>query len=158
VGPQRIRDVEEDIRSLTLGTSLENSPIAPFSFFTGEGLEDLKARIARMLHETALSKPDGYFRLPVDRAFSLAGHGLIVTGKAKSRVVHVGNGVRCLKGDAIFRVRSIQVHNEAVEFATWGQRVALNFSGGEGAAIERGHVICHENIPRPTDRFDAFLE
>jgi selenocysteine-specific elongation factor len=158
VGVQRIRDVEEDIRTLTLGTSLENSPIAPFSFVTGEGLEDLKARMARILRETAQSKPAGYFRLPVDRAFSLAGHGLIVTGTAQSGEVHVGDRVRALPGDEVFRVRSIQVHNEAVESATWGQRVALNLSGGEGAAIERGHVICHERITRTTDRFDAFLE
>jgi selenocysteine-specific elongation factor len=100
----------------------------------------------------------GYFRLPVDRVFALQGHGLIVTGTALRGEVHVGDRVRSLPGDEIFRVRSIQVHDQPVETGLWGQRVALNLTGAESASLARGHVICHESITRISDRFDAFLE
>ena len=61
-------------------------------------------------------------------------------------------------GGRAFRIRSLQVHGRSVEAAGWGQRVALNLSGPERASIERGHVICHENLTLTSDRFDAFLE
>ena len=154
----RIQEVEEEIEILTLGTALEKSPTTPFSFITGQGLEELRAQIAQTLQRAEKPQPKGYFRLPVDRAFALHGHGLIVTGTALSGDVRVGDHVRCLPGEQLFRVRSLQVHNQSVETAMWGQRIALNLSGQERPSIERGHVICHESLTLTSDRFDAFLE
>jgi selenocysteine-specific elongation factor len=158
VAPSRIRDVEEEIGILTFGTVLENSPMVPFSAVTGEGLDKVREEIIRHLHEVGRAAPKGYFRLPVDRAFILQGHGVVVTGTAQSGEVKAGDHVRALPGNQTFRVRSIQVHNRAVESAGWGQRVALNLAGLEKAAVERGHVICHEKLTLTTDRFDARLE
>ena len=154
----RVRDVEEEIAILISGTSLEGSPVVPFSFVTGQGLSQLRTQIALALQNGNKVPSRGYFRLPVDRVFVLQGHGLIVTGTALSGEIKVADRVRSLPGNQLFRVRSLQVHNEPVEVATWGQRVALNLSGQEKAAIERGHVICDEKITMPSDRFDAFLE
>lgn len=158
VPPSRVADVEEEIRILTLGTSLENSPIIPFSAVTGQGLEELRAEIFRILRSCEKPVPNGYFRLPVDRAFVLQGHGLVVTGTALSGEVRTGERVRVLPGGDIFRVRSLEVHNQAVDRAGWGQRVALNLVGQERAEIKRGDVICNEKITFTTGRFDAFLE
>jgi len=154
----RIREVEEEIQILTSGTSLEKSPIIPFSFVTGRGLDKIRTQIAQVLQSGEKRSSRGYFRLPVDRVFVLQGHGLIVTGTALSGEVRIGDRVRCLPGDQLFRVRSLQVHNRPVETATWGQRIALNLSGQDRPSIERGHVICHEKITLTSDRFDAFLE
>jgi selenocysteine-specific elongation factor len=96
--------------------------------------------------------------LPVDRAFVLQGHGVVVTGTALSGEIKVGEQVRCLPGDHLFRVRSLQVHGQTVERAGWGQRVAMNLTGPERASIERGQVICHEKLSLTSQRFDAFLE
>jgi selenocysteine-specific elongation factor len=96
--------------------------------------------------------------LPVDRAFVLQGHGVVVTGTALSGEVSTGEQVRCLPGDNLFRVRSLQVHGQSVEKAGWGQRVAMNLTGPERASIERGQVICHEKLALTSDRFDAYLE
>jgi selenocysteine-specific elongation factor len=158
VPPTRIAEVEEEIKILTLGTLLENAPILAVSTVTGQGLAELKAEIAQILRTWDKPVPNGYFRLPVDRAFVLQGHGVVVTGTALSGEIHTGDRVRCLPGDQLFRVRSLQVHGRAVEKAGWGQRVALNLTGSDRAAIERGHVICHEKITRTSDRFDTFLE
>lgn len=154
----RIREVEEEIQILALGTSLENAPIVPFSFVTGQGLDRLRAEIFETLRRYEKPQSRGYFRLPVDRVFVLQGHGLIVTGTALSGAVSVGEHVRCLPGQQLFRVRSLQVHSQAVDIATGGQRVALNLSAPQKPPVERGHVICHEKLTLTSDRFDAFLE
>ncbi|HWH77551.1 MAG TPA: selenocysteine-specific translation elongation factor [Candidatus Binatus sp.] len=158
VSPARIADVEEEIDILTLGTILENSPKIAVSSVTGQGLEELKHLISQTLKSATQAAPNGYFRLPVDRAFVLQGHGVVVTGTALSGEIKVGEQVRCLPGDSLFRVRSLQVHGQSVERAGWGQRVAMNLTGPERAAIERGQVICHEKLSMTSERFDAFLE
>ena len=83
---------------------------------------------------------------------------VVVTGTGLSGAIKVGEQVRCLPGDHIFRVRSLQVHGQPVEDAGWGQRVALNLTGPDTAEVARGHVICHEKISMISNRFDAYLE
>ncbi|HEX6769341.1 MAG TPA: selenocysteine-specific translation elongation factor [Candidatus Binatia bacterium] len=158
LAPARIADVEEEIDILTLGTSLENSPKIAVSSVTGQGLSELKQLIVTTLKSANQTAPSGYFRLPVDRAFVLQGHGVVVTGTSLSGEIKVGEQVRCLPGDNLFRVRSLQVHGQSVERAVWGQRVAMNLTGPERASIERGQVICHDKLALTSDRFDAFLE
>ena len=158
VPESRIADVEEEIDIITLGTTLENSPKLAVSSVTGQGLEELKQLISRTLKSATHTAPSGYFRLPVDRAFVLQGHGVVVTGTALSGEIKAGEQVRCLPGDNLFRVRSLQVHGQSVERAGWGQRVAMNLTGPERASIERGQVICHDKLSLTSQRFDAFLE
>src|SRR6266403_3396963 len=158
VSAERIQEVEEEIKILTLDTVLEEAPVIAVSSVTGKGLQELKDVISRTLKSADKPVPSGYFRLPVDRAFVLQGHGVVVTGTALSGEIKVGEQARCLPGDYLFRVRSLQVHGKSVETAGWGQRVAINLTGPERASIERGQVICHEKLSLTSDRFDAFLE
>jgi len=154
----RVREVQEEIRVLTKGTALGHSPVLPFSFVTGEGLPELRDSIIQRLRTYQRRRSNGYFRLPVDRAFSLQGHGLVVTGTAVSGETRVGDRVRSLPRGGVFRVRSIQIHDEQVAVATACQRVALNLSGPERHTIERGDVIGHDNLTRTSVRFDAYVE
>jgi selenocysteine-specific elongation factor len=158
VSQARIAEVDEEIQILTLGTLLENSPVIAVSSATGQGLAELKHLISQSVKSLEKAAPNGYFRLPVDRAFVLQGHGVVVTGTARSGDIRTGERVRCLPGDQIFRVRSLQVHGQPVEVAGWGQRVALNLTGPDTAEVARGHVICHEKISLTSNRFDAYLE
>ena len=154
----RIRDVEEEIKILTLGTPLEDAPIVAVSTITGAGIPELQALISQTLKNATKVAPAGYFRLPVDRVFVLQGHGVVVTGTALGGTVRAGEHVRCLPGDQMFRVRSLQVHGQSVESAGWGQRVAMNLTGVDRAAITRGDVICAEKLTLTSKRFDAHLE
>jgi selenocysteine-specific elongation factor len=154
----RISDVTEQIRALIAHTSLDGSPVVRFSAITGEGLGDLRQSIADRLLQSTKPQPSGYFRLPVDRAFVVAGHGLIVTGTAVSGETACGDTVRCLPSNSLFRVRSIEVHGQSVQTASWGQRIALNLTGSSRAPIARGAVVCHEKISLVSDRFDAHVE
>jgi selenocysteine-specific elongation factor len=150
--------VREEVEHLIAGTTLEYSPIVPCSTVTGDGLDALRDTMAQIVGQWEKPQPSGYFRLPVDRVFVLHGHGLVVTGTASSGEISVGDRVRSLPGGQMFRVRSLQVHNEQREHATWGQRVALNLSGHERESMTRGDVICHENLTLTSTRFDATLE
>src|SRR5262245_65156044 len=94
VPPARIADVQEEIDILTLGTTLENPPKIAVSSVTGQGLEELKQLIAKTLKSATNAAPNGYFRLPVDRAFVLQGHGVVVTGTALSDAIKAREGGR----------------------------------------------------------------
>ena len=158
VEPARLAEVQEEIEILTLDTTLEGAPIIPVSSVTGLGLERLRQEIAAQLQSYERPPLPGYFRLPVDRAFVMKGHGVVVTGTAIAGTINEGDGVRVLPGGEETRVRSLQVHAQAVPMAKWGQRVALNLAGLEKSAIARGHMICHPKITLTTQRFDAFVE
>ena len=154
----RMQAVDDEIRELTADTSLEGAPILPFSFITGEGLQALQAQIAAALRDGSRPAAEGDFRLPVDRAFASQGHGLVVTGTATSGEVRPGDAVRRVPGGESLRVRSVEVHNEPVDVATWGQRIALNLTGQTRTPIVRGDVICHEAVALACVRFDARIE
>jgi selenocysteine-specific elongation factor len=158
VDTARLRAVEEEIAILLAGTTLEGSPSVPVSSTTGAGLEALRQVIEAKLAGYQRVAPRGYFRLPVDRAFIMHGHGTVVTGTAIAGLVHPGDAVRVLPGGKEARVRTVQVHGHEVAEATSGQRVALNLAGVERAAVQRGHVICDPRLDRVTDRFDAWVE
>jgi selenocysteine-specific elongation factor len=154
----RLLDVEEEIRILASGSAFEHAAIVHCSSLTGQGLDDLRRAISRLLHGETPRRAAAYFRLPIDRVFTLQGHGLVVTGTALDGEVRVGDRVRCLPGDHAFRVRSLQVHNEAVERAEAGQRIALNLAGADAPSITRGYVVCGEGLTSTTERFDAWID
>ncbi|MEW6301410.1 MAG: selenocysteine-specific translation elongation factor, partial [Thermodesulfobacteriota bacterium] len=158
VDPARLAEVQEEIEILTLDTTLEGAPIIPVSSVTGLGLEQLRREIATQLLAYERPSLPGYFRLPVDRAFVMRGHGVVVTGTAIAGTVAEGETVRVLPGGEETRVRSLQVHGQSVPLAKWGQRVAMNLAGLEKSDIARGHVVCHPKITLTTQRFDAFVE
>ena len=158
VSEARVREVEEEIEILTFETALEGSPVVHFSAVSGQGLEEVRGGIHGLLERIDRPAPSGFFRLPVDRVFVLQGHGVIVTGTALAGEVRTGDHVHAVPGGQKFRVRSIQVHGHSVEAAGWGQRVALNLTGQERGALERGHMVCHEELTLASTRFDAHLE
>lgn len=158
VDPARRRDVREEIEILLAGTGLERAPVVEVSTVTGEGLDGLRATLRAALRGATRPPPEGCFRLPVDRAFVLRGHGVVVTGTATAGTVRTGASLRLLPGGAEVRVRGIQVHGAAVAEAAYGQRVALNLGGVEHGGVGRGQVACDPELERVTDRFDAWVE
>lgn len=158
VDPHRIAEVHEEIEILTVDTIFEGAPILPVSSLTGEGMDRLQQEIAAQLESYTRPPLPGYFRLPVDRAFMLKGHGVVVTGTALAGSVREGDTVRVLPVDREARVRSLQVHGAPLSEAHWGQRVALNLVGLDKTDLARGHVVCHPKLSMTTTRFDARVE
>jgi len=85
--------------------------------------------------------PSQPFRLAIDRAFSIAGHGTVVTGSVSSGRLQVGDSVEIQPGGQIARVRGLQNHDSKVDTISRGQRGAINLAGVSLAEIERGHEL-----------------
>src|SRR5580692_11412967 len=154
----RLRDVRDEIELLADGTALAGAPVIEVSSTTGAGLEQLRTEIVRQLDGFQARRATGVFRLPLDRAFVIKGHGIVVTGTAMGAEVRVGQKLRVLPSGDEVRVRSIQVHSDSVESAGLCQRVALNLTGAEKLGLARGDVLADERVDSATARFDAWLE
>ncbi len=116
-------------------------PILPVSAVAGTGLAPLRAAIAAGAASLGQSDPADLFRLPVDRSFSVAGAGTVVTGTVWSGSVRVGDEVRVLPAGRTARVRSLQVHSEGREAVGPRRRCALSLVGVETAEVQRGSVV-----------------
>ena len=158
VDEKRLGEVREEIEILTLDTALEGAPICAVSSLTGRGIEALRGEIARRLGTVEATRSDKLFRLPVDRAFVMKGHGVVITGTAVAGHVAAGDAVRVLPGGEEARVRTVQVHGHEVTRAERGQRVALNLVGVERTDVVRGHVVVHPSITATTERIDGTVE
>jgi selenocysteine-specific elongation factor len=114
----------------------------------GGGLTELLAALERAAELTSSRRAgDGPARLHVDRSFTLRGIGTVVTGTLWSGSFAAGERARLLPSDREVRIRSVQVHDEPVERAEAGQRVALNLSGIGWREVQRGDVVCGPDAP-----------
>ncbi len=154
----RIAEVRDEIGLLAEGTALEDAPVIAVSSTTGQGLDELRAEMVRRLEGFQARRATGIFRLPLDRSFTIKGHGAVVTGTAMGATVAVGQKLRVLPGGDEVKVRAIQIHGEAVESAGLCQRVALNLSGAEKLELGRGFVLADARLGFMTSRLDAMLE
>ena len=136
----------EEARDLVRGTFLEHAPVVLTSAETGEGREPLLDALEAL--EPRSRDRNGPFRLPVDRAFTRAGFGTVVTGTAWSGDVAEGEQLVLLPGEQPVRARGVEVHAQSVERAHAGQRVAIKLSGIEHHQVGRGTWICADPGPK----------
>jgi selenocysteine-specific elongation factor len=123
------------------GTIAQEAPIFAVSTVTGENLGALKAGLQAELAQLDARAPDAPAYLPVDRAFTLAGRGTIVTGTLMQGRIAVGDSVKIEPLGRGARVRSLHVFGEARDSASGGARVALNLPGIGVDEIARGAVV-----------------
>ena len=153
--PDWIGLVRADIERLLAGTSIQGAPIVAVSAKTGAGLPELLAELERVAGETPSRQAQLPMRLPVDRVFTIAGAGTVVTGTMWSGTAKRDDAVEIYPSGVRGRVRSVQVHGASVEKAQAGQRVAMNLAGVERDEVARGDVIAEPGSLTVTDRFDA---
>jgi selenocysteine-specific elongation factor len=150
--------VEEEVRDRIKGTTLQHAPIVAVSARTGVGLDTLKAEIDALLNQTEPRPDKGQPRLPIDRAFTIAGFGTVVTGTLIDGTLRVGQEVEIVPGGLKSRVRGLQSHKHKVESIGPGNRVAVNLVGLEVEQIERGMVLASPGKLHPTRRVDIRLD
>jgi selenocysteine-specific elongation factor len=151
--PDTIELVLEEARELVPGAA-----VVPVSAKTGEGLDELRAALASAAAVSEHSTLLGATRLYVDRVFTLHGIGTVVTGTLWSGSVGEGDELRAEPAGAEVRVRSVQVHDEPVERADAGQRVALALPGIERTALRRGDALVEPGSYPLSYRVDVQLE
>src|ERR1700761_3592785 len=151
----RITEVSEALRALSADTPLSGAPMIPVSAVTGEGIEALQGALR------ATVQPDrdasGYPRMAVDRAFTLSGAGLIVTGTLVAGRIAVEDRLMLSPLGLEVRVRGLHAQNQAAAEAVAGQRVALNITGPRVSkeVVSRGDWVLHPGIHAPTAALDA---
>jgi selenocysteine-specific elongation factor len=146
---------------LALEEALELVPgaaVVAVSAKTGDGLEELRAALASAAEGREHSAVLGATRLYVDRVFTLRGIGTVVTGTLWSGSVGEGDELRAEPAGAEVRVRSVQVHDEPVERADAGQRVALALPGIERTSLRRGDALVEPGTYPLSYRVDVQLE
>lgn len=135
-------DVEESLSN----TFLAESPIVPVSSRNGNGINAIRDAIFEQLQDIE-PKPDiGRPRLPIDRVFSLPGFGTIVTGTLSGGHLDMGDLIEIQPGDNQARIRGLQSHQNKLERALPGSRVAVNLSGLRKAEVKRGEVLAVPGI------------
>lgn len=148
---------EEDAKDLVKGTFLEDAPMVRVSGRTGEGIEELKKVILDLSRTTGEKSVHGLLRLPVDRVFTLKGHGTVVAGTLISGMISVGDEIEILPQAVRSSVRSIESHNQFEEKSFPGERVAVNLRGLEQDDAHRGNVLTHPGDFRPSYIIDVKL-
>jgi selenocysteine-specific elongation factor len=150
--------VQEEVQEFVKGTFLEGAAIVPLSSTTGEGLPAFLAEVDRLAQEVEERSPEGFFRLPIDRVFTIKGFGTVVTGTIISGTASIGDTLEILPGGLEAKVRGIQAHGKPVESATAGLRAGINLQGTETGEIDRGNVLVLAQTLKPTAVLDAVFQ
>jgi len=158
VDPEMVALVRDDTATLLIDALGRECPICPVSSITGAGLDALRDALAGAcegIERTTDARP---FRMTVDRVFTVAGRGTVVTGSAMRGAVSVGDTLGIHPGGATCRVRDMQTHGAGSAALGRGQRCALNLSGADRRSIERGAELATPGYLTPARMLDVRLD
>jgi selenocysteine-specific elongation factor len=149
--------VQADVEEFLSSTTLCGSPIVPCSATTGAGLDELLAVLQDLLARERTRPNTGRPRLPIDRVFTVAGFGTVVTGTLIDGELHLGQELEVQPGGLKARVRGLQSHKKKLAVVPAGTRTAVNLGGVAVEDLRRGQVLAMPGAFRPTRALDARL-
>ena len=144
----------EEVKELLAPTRFANAPILAVSALKGQGLDALRSELSVALSKEE-AKSSGPWYLPIDRVFSVKGHGCVVTGTLAQGVVKVGDKAFLEPGNVEVRVRAIHTHGDPQERSERGRRTALNLSGVKMEDVHRGMALGEPGALFETQVFDG---
>ncbi|WP_341318006.1 selenocysteine-specific translation elongation factor [Paraburkholderia sp. IMGN_8] len=159
VDAQRLQEVRQEIASFLRGSVLQDAPVFDTCAMRADdpGVASLKAHLLAAAVDWRMKRDDGLFRLAVDRVFTLAGQGTIVTGTVVAGRVNVGDTMLLAPKNQPVRVRSIHSQNRQATAGRAGERCALNLAGIDKSAIDRGDWIVDPRLSQASERIDVRL-
>jgi selenocysteine-specific elongation factor len=149
--------VQADVEDFLKATTLKTAPIVPCSATTGVGLDALLAVIQDLLSRERTRPNSGRPRLPIDRVFTVAGFGTVVTGTLIDGELHLGQELEVQPGGLRTRVRGLQSHRRKLDTIPAGTRTAVNLGGLAVEDLRRGQVLAAPGSMKPTRAVDARL-
>ncbi len=155
--PEWLELVTEEVSDLLASTPLAGAPMVPVSARTGEGLPQLLQALEGVLQDAPPRRDLGRPRLPIDRVFTVAGFGTVVTGTLSDGSLEIGQEVEIVPGGLRARIRGLQTHKHKIERAVPGSRVAINLSGVRTEQLQRGQVVTLPGLLRTTQLVDLRL-
>lgn len=148
--------VKSDVDDLVKGSFMEHAKRIEVSSYTGYHIEELKKEIIDSVKNVADRKTDrSLFRLPIDRVFTMEGHGTVVTGTLLEGSCLVGDEVQLYPGDRRIKIRGIQSHGEREDQAYAGQRTAINLMNVSKEDVSRGQVLAYPGAMENTRQIDV---
>lgn len=150
--------VSDDLKRAFRGSVLDGAPILPVSARRGDGVSELLHALEALLSERPPRIDRGRPRLSIDRVFSIAGFGTVVTGTLIDGSLSIGDEIELLPSGLRARIRGLQTHKTQIEHAVPGSRVAINLSGIDKAQVKRGDVVTRPGWLRPTLLLDTRFE
>ncbi|MBI2912918.1 MAG: selenocysteine-specific translation elongation factor [Chloroflexi bacterium] len=157
VEPDFLELVKADAEDVLRGTTLEGAPVVSCSAVSRQGLDELVAAIEAELAKTPAKRDIGRPRLSIDRAFTMAGFGTVVTGTLIDGSLKVGQEVEVVPAGLRARIRGLQTHGQKVETAPPGRRTAVNLTGVALDQLRRGMVVATPGSLEPTTAVDVRL-
>jgi selenocysteine-specific elongation factor len=159
VDAERLAQVRQEVSALMAAGPFAGAPLYPVASPSGAGIPALRAALLAALDQVRQRNVRGGFRLAVDRVFSVAGAGVVVTGTAFAGQVAVGDELILTPRGQRLRVRGLHAQNRAAEAAQAGQRVSLNLAGERLStdSLARGDWLVAEALHAPTTRIDVEL-
>ncbi len=158
VEPDWLELVREEVAELLAGTRLAGSAVLPVSASSGAGIPELVDALDALLADVPAPRDVGRPRLSVDRVFTLAGFGTVVTGTLRDGSLRAGEALTVQPSGLTVRTRGVHSHGRAVETALPGTRTAVNLAGIDVDAIERGDVLIPPDSYQPTRLIDVAAE
>ena len=155
--PEWLELVTEEVSDLLASTPLAGAPMVPVSARTGEGLPQLLQALEGVLQDAPPRRDLRRPRLPIDRVFTVAGFGTVVTGTLSDGSLEIGQEVEIVPGGLRARIRGLQTHKHKIERAVPGSRVAINLSGVRTEQLQRGQVVTLPGLLRTTQLVDLRL-
>lgn len=156
VDSARVAEVKSELHRQLAGSALSGIPLLPVSAVTGAGIETLRRSLVGATRRHAARYRDGqHFRFAIDRAFTVAGSGTIVTGTVFNGEVRPEDRLLVSPVGVPVRVRGIHIHGSKAGRAQAGDRCALNLAGIDVGAVARGNWVLHEAIHAPSLRMDV---
>ena len=159
VDAARVAEVRDEIATWLNDSTLAGVPIFETHATAADdpGVAALKRYLAVAAIAWRARRDDGLFRLAVDRVFTLAGQGTVVTGTAFAGRVATGDTLAIVRTGGAARVRSIHAQNRPVEAGRAGERCALNLAGVDKADVERGDTVADARLVATSPRLDVEL-
>jgi len=133
--------VRMEVEELIGATAISEAPVMDVSAVTGEGLPELVGAIDGLLDTTEPRQDLGRPRLLVDRVFTMAGSGTVVTGTLIDGSLSAGQDVEIVPAGLKSRIRGLQTHKSRIDTAGPGSRVAANLVGMATSQLQRGDVV-----------------
>jgi len=147
--------MEDDIKNKLRGTPFEKAVVVRTSAIQKTGIEELSKQIQNLISRLKMRKDIGKPRLYIDRVFTMAGMGTVVTGTLLDGSLKIGQDVEIALEGIKTRIKNLQIYKKQVETAGPGTRVAMNLIGVEKEKIKRGDVVINPGTSILTNFLDV---
>ncbi len=149
--------VQEDVKEYLESTVFADAPLYVCDSLSGDGIEAIRSALFDLAAQKQQAGTGNHFYMPVDRVFSVKGHGTVVTGSVLSGQVRPEDNVGLLPWGRTLRVRRLQSQGREIPQVVAGNRAALNLADVDVEDISRGMVLATPDVFQASRYLDVKL-